>query len=402
MKRIISVILLFALVVSVLVLTSCESPDELGFVYEENLAGSDVVSLEDGLNFKIGIRNKDNAYERAKLKIRIPELFTDPGRTLDESNSFVIEYDDFEKEEYSDFVCETYHWEYIGDAGNLGSITGIQDFEGLFIGGIKYELILFKEGDLKGKTISCYSFPFISDGENIVFCEYLGDCYESYYNASKRLPSFNPLVVEDRNELDVSQGETGPLVDERHVVMEAELQTVERVPIGEPFDITVGVGHESAFLTGYFKVLADGFTMSDTDVDDTENEFVKTYDDFNPDKFEVKSGGYGYGKGTRIYGRPIFRHYEHISLVSSDISERSGKILLQAHGESSENPKLNGGSRITLYYATDGKYIAYSVDSEDAAKHALYGESGYFWRVTVPEFFNGLFDGCGDSENDDL
>ena len=46
--------------------------------------------------------------------------------------------------------------------------------------------------------------------------------------------------------------------------------------------------------------------------------------------------------------------------------------------------------KVEIYYATDGKNIAYSVESEDAAKRELYGDFGYFFKVSVPAYFDSL------------
>ena len=53
-----------------------------------------------------------------------------------------------------------------------------------------------------------------------------------------------------------------------------------------------------------------------------------------------------------------------------------------------------GGAIDTVCYAADGDYIAFSAVSVDDAKRILYGDFGYFWKVTFPNALNDLFDGC--------
>ena len=53
-----------------------------------------------------------------------------------------------------------------------------------------------------------------------------------------------------------------------------------------------------------------------------------------------------------------------------------------------------GGAIDAVYYAADGDYIAFSAVSVDDAERILYGGFGYFWRVTLPNTLNDLFDGC--------
>ena len=64
-----------------------------------------------------------------------------------------------------------------------------------------------------------------------------------------------------------------------------------------------------------------------------------------------------------------------LSFTLVDKTERSGKIIIQVGGEPvGEDIYYPGYDFVYIYYATDGKHIAYSVESEDAAKHALYGD----------------------------
>ena len=55
----------------------------------------------------------------------------------------------------------------------------------------------------------------------------------------------------------------------------------------------------------------------------------------------------------------------------------------------------------SIYYAVDGDYIAFSDKSYEDAKRILLGDSGYYWKVTVPEFFSDLFAGCSPNPNRD-
>ena len=75
------------------------------------------------------------------------------------------------------------------------------------------------------------------------------------------------------------------------------------------------------------------------------------------------------------------------------MTKRSGKIHI-SFSTDEEAAFSSGYADLDIYYATNGRYIAYSVESVDAAKRELYSGFCYFWNVSVPEFFDDLFDGC--------
>lgn len=80
--------------------------------------------------------------------------------------------------------------------------------------------------------------------------------------------------------------------------------------------------------------------------------------------------------------------------LSDNIKKKCGKMYLYVTtGYNLELSEMGGGSA-EIYYVTDGDYVAFSAESYDDAERILYGEFGYFWKVTFPNALNDLFDGC--------
>ena len=80
--------------------------------------------------------------------------------------------------------------------------------------------------------------------------------------------------------------------------------------------------------------------------------------------------------------------------LSDSIKKKWGTMYLYVYtGYNLELSEVGSGGA-EIYYVTDGDYVAFSAVSVDDAERILYGEFGYFWRVTLPNTLNDLFDGC--------
>ena len=80
--------------------------------------------------------------------------------------------------------------------------------------------------------------------------------------------------------------------------------------------------------------------------------------------------------------------------LSDSIKKKWGTMYLYVYtGYNLELSEVGSGGA-EIYYVTDGDYVAFSAVSVDDAERILYGEFGYFWKVTFPNTLNDLFDGC--------
>ena len=80
--------------------------------------------------------------------------------------------------------------------------------------------------------------------------------------------------------------------------------------------------------------------------------------------------------------------------LSDSIKKKCGTLYLYVTTGYNLEPSEMGGGSAEIYYVTDGDYVAFSAESYDDAERILYGDSGYFWKVTFPKFLSDLFDGC--------
>ena len=234
---------------------------------------------------------------------------------------------------------------------------------------------------------------FVTDDKHIAFC----DGSEVRYSAYNKLPDTKPELYKRTN--DPRKSNVVDLCSHLipNVFTDVIIKNTERMPINEVFDMQLGVGcgvYNAGYTDFALLVKADGFEISDKDKNSFNDEYNREYEildmnDFFSNFIGTLSSDYIDLGDTNIYVRQNFKYREDVRLICNDKKERSGSIIVEVRGL--ENGKFQKYDHIDLaiYYATDGEYIAYSVESEDAAKRALYGDFGYFWRVTVPEFFGG-------------
>ena len=131
-----------------------------------------------------------------------------------------------------------------------------------------------------------------------------------------------------------------------------------------------------------------------------QNDTLTITYDYGSEKFKQ----YTAPATVDAYGEKAHLLSYKIDLVDPNFGSKSsmhGKIVALAYtGVDWDKFEQYGGEAI-IYFMVDGDYIAFSAESLDDAERILYGEFGYFWRVTVPEFINDLFDGCDDDETMD-
>ena len=80
----------------------------------------------------------------------------------------------------------------------------------------------------------------------------------------------------------------------------------------------------------------------------------------------------------------------------SDMPELDGKLKIgmitsEVYTEyEAESYEDQGYGEHNIYFFTDGKHIAFSYDSPELAQRLVLGDFGYFWKIAVPDFFNGI------------
>ena len=101
------------------------------------------------------------------------------------------------------------------------------------------------------------------------------------------------------------------------------------------------------------------------------------------------------------YGEPAHLLYFKVNLLDerfdytdSRLGAPQGRIAVNVTTGYDLDVEEWGGAIDTVCYAADGDYIAFSAVSVDDAKRILYGDFGYFWKVTFPARLKDLFDGC--------
>ena len=80
--------------------------------------------------------------------------------------------------------------------------------------------------------------------------------------------------------------------------------------------------------------------------------------------------------------------------LSDSIKKKRGTMYLYVITGYNLEYSEKGSGIAEIYYVTDGDYVAFSAESYDDAERILYGEFGYFWKVTFPARLKDLFDGC--------
>ena len=396
MKKNISIALLLAMtLLNLALLSSCDDKEKstqlygdgskYNFITYEVVGGDEAMPLENGFTLNINVCNPETNYDKATLEIihktnsEGESLFTFTG--ADESGKYCITYEDFGSEKYKNGICETI------------------DFECVFDGEIEYYalgkiVVIFTASSGEEEDTQKRIIQFATDGKNLAFCDGL----QNYFCAYNKLPDNKPELY--RRFLDPRRGSASnldvPLVP--YMSTDIIIKTAEKIPIGEAFDMQVGVG-TAATNIGYtdfaLVIRIDGFEISDKDGNCFSDEYYREYEQVNVGDFSVISKVAKNLGSAAIYTQDDFDYRESIRVICTDKSEHSGEIFVEVRGlRNGEYLKIPADRiNITIYYATDGKYIAYSVESEDAAKRALYGNFGYFFKVTLPECFTDLFGG---------
>ena len=187
----------------------------------------------------------------------------------------------------------------------------------------------------------------------------------------------------------------------------------EKILISESAEIIIKVGvrfngNDHMSLT----IVPDGFRIKVLSGEDvrTEEEFVdgEGYTDRRitiiADKNSTLNKAMKNPETTDIYGEKAYIIELAIKLPA--VVEGTGPLIkdsaIAIHIANLKEWSGETADFKTVYckYVSDEKYIAFGSSYDEAEKN-LYGDFGYFWRVTVPEFFNGLFDGCDDDETMD-
>ena len=319
-------------------------------------------ALRDGVNgFKldVGVKNPESEYDKAILSIHTYNVFEVVGMASRETVG--VRYDNLRAPEFIEGKYKNYTIK-LKDPGHI---------DGYRCGAINFELKLYKTGVSYASYLKTeWAFiPYVSDGENVLFF----NDGESYASAVERLPGYTaPMSVFSDNPMYSSPGGTCHLETECIGVL-ATVESLEPIPVGDSFSIVVGAGiKRTDIVAGSMTVQAEGFSISNESGNSTEDKYVREFTDFNYYNF-----GFSSGVADGVYTAPSFDWSEELSLTLLDKTERSGKIEIIVRGERVDaNDFHPGWDSVSVYYATDGEYIAYSVQSEDAAKLALYGGQG--------------------------
>ena len=317
-------------------------------------------ALRDGVNgFKldIGVKNPESEYDRAELIICSDNVFEVVG--IGSDKTVVIRYDHLKAPGFIDGKYKNYTIK-LKDPGRI---------DGYRFGTIRFELKLYK--NYKNAKTEFVFIPYVSDGENVLFFNYR----DTYADAVERLPGYNaPLsVFSDTPMNSYPYPYISCQLETECIGVLATVESLEPIPVGDSFSIVVGAGVWSTdTVDGSMTVLAEGFSISNESGSSTEDQYVREFTDFNAYNF-----GFSKGLIDGVYTAPSFDWSEELSFALVDKTERSGKIEIRVKGERvGENGYRPGGDSVSVYYATDGEHIAYSVQSEDAAKLALYGDHG--------------------------
>ena len=234
---------------------------------------------------------------------------------------------------------------------------------------------------------------FITDGDYFSFFYNKppgNTCYATLYQAFPNREA--PLSAISENPLKKNPYSTGELEwGVQNEGIGVTLSSTKRQLASEALKIDVGIGQEAPFFhTAELVIAAEGFSIVNENTS-SDDKFVKEYTNFYCEDYSFKRG-VAESNGYLTHFESEFGYQEALDFVYKGNGECTGKIefeLNSGNGVLSYGEVINDREIVLVYYATDGEYIAYSVESEDAAKRALYGEFGYFWRVTVPEFFRG-------------
>ena len=150
------------------------------------------------------------------------------------------------------------------------------------------------------------------------------------------------------------------------VVVIAELPSVEKYELKSVPAIKIGVGNGSRhFQRGELTIGATNFMIEVFEGASAETELVLEYFDFN-------TGTKHYPKYDceRTSEGNSCKYYERVYFQYVGEGPSSGVISVSLYG-ATEDLQQYSGDRVAFYYATDGEYIAFSVESEKKAQAAL-------------------------------
>ena len=383
MKKLLSFFLCFVIICSSsAALVSCGEPafsNELtdGYLYAEVLEAKESMAVSETFVLRVWICNREAIYSKADLKISFSEecfSFEEAGA----DGEVKAEYEDFAEDEYVGGVYKDYKVKYIGPA--------ISD--GCAFGKITVDMHAESSDGSKSRQFTDY-VAFASMGDYVAFGN---DPMESYLETCKKLPDWKSLRAHSNHPLGYS---VVPISVESvsYNYLEVVIESLDCIPVGDPFDIEIGfVAEHKDRKSGALDVVADGFSISDESDNEYDDRYEISYSDLDIGDYGI-SGGVEKREGYNIYRGTIFNHTEKISLISNKTEADSGDIKI-TFSTDEETVYVKGYAKLKIYYATDGKYIAYSLESVDEAKRALYSDFEYFFKVTLPEYFTDLSGGC--------
>ena len=378
MKKVISVALVFSVIVLALGgLTSCDNNnDRNAALYAEILETDKAVSTLNDFTLRIWISNPEEYYSSSDITIQLSKGVFSLVDANDDGE-IKVKHTDFSVKNNADKAYKDCKIKYNGPT--------ISD--GYVFGNVTVKVSLESEGEEISKESDYIGFVALGD-----YVAFSNDAMDSYLSICKKLPGWEHLRANSRNPLAYTIAPTSiELVT--YNKLEATIEALDRVRVSDRFDIGIGfIAEHEERKNGVLAVEADGFSILDASENEYDGRYEADYTDLDTEKYAF-SGGLEMGAGYSVYRETTFEYTEKLGLVCNDATKRSGEIHISFLTEE-ETIHISGYAELDIYYATDGKYIAYSVESEDAAKRELYGDFGYFFKVTVPEYFNDLFDGC--------
>ena len=323
---------------------------------------------------EFAVVNKNTSYDKATLVIDTKGLFSIDG-LKDDDGVYRLTYDDFGDEKYAEGVNETFSLRFNGVSESYDYLSGW------------IEVFL--------ETEEVDEFPyifFVTDGEHLAFLEY---GVNSYYDLCQRFPKnvFLSKISEDslyHNPYRSPEFEMGSPVE----AIAVTLPSAKRQRVSDTVSLDVAIGQSRPFFEDAAVIIeAEGFSIQ-TSNDTSLNTLTREYSSFDSEEY-LFVRGCDYFENYAIHYDNEFAYHESIALTYNEKGASEGVIMftLQSkNGILTDGTKLDDSEYVKIYYATDGRHIAYSVVSADAAKRALYGKLGYFFKITVPEYFDNLFD----------
>ncbi len=144
-------------------------------------------------------------------------------------------------------------------------------------------------------------------------------------------------------------------------VITLEIPTTHKIPIEFLFQLKIGLINTNSYRYAFQRTIeAEGFEIS-TPFDISVKDFVA--DDY----YDVRSAPY-YIDVKSVDETTRANYTEMITLKMYDMTPRSGSIFV--HVENGDGDYKWGDFNV-LTYATDGKYIAFSLESQEAAQAML-------------------------------